>query len=327
MYVVTGGAGFIGSVLVAALNAQSSEDVVVSDWLTVPESWRNLSKRMLADIVPPQQLLEFLDKNPVKPKAILHLGAISDTTVTDGDLVMERNFRSTLHLWNWCTENAVPFIYASSAATYGDGAEGFDDANDIGALSRLRPLNLYGWSKQVFDLRAVRLAERGLAPPQWVGLKFFNVFGPNEYHKAHMQSVVAKTYPDVAAGQPLRLFKSHRPDHADGGQLRDFVWVEDVVAVMTWLLENPAVSGIYNLGTGKARSFADLAHAMFKALGREPRIEYIDMPEHLKAKYQYYTQANMDRLRAAGYKGQFTPLETAVERYIRGFLATEDRFV
>jgi len=327
MYVVTGGAGFIGSVIVAALNRKATDDIVVSDWLTSDERWRNLSKRILADIVPPQNLLASLTACGKSVKAVIHMGAISETTATDGDLVWERNFKATLDLWSWCTRHEVPFIYASSAATYGDGALGFDDDNSLEALSRLRPLNLYGWSKHAFDLRAVTLAERGMRPPQWVGLKFFNVFGPNEYHKGHMQSVVAKTYPDVATGRPVCLFKSHRPDFVDGGQLRDFVWVEDVVNAIIWLVDNPKVSGIFNIGTGKARSFCDLATATFRAAGREPSIEYIEMPEHLRDKYQYYTQAQMSRLRQAGYTAQFTSLEDAITRYVTHFLAADDRFV
>lgn len=299
MIIVTGAAGFIGSVVAAALEAAGERDIVVCDWLEQDERWRNLSKRALADIVAPEKLHVFLDQNPKDIFAIIHMGAISDTTVTDGDLVMERNFRFTADLWKWCTRHGVPFIYASSAATYGDGAEGFDDDNDFEKIRQLRPLNLYGWSKQLFDLRALRLATQGNAPPQWVGLKFFNVFGPNEYHKGHMQSVIAKTWPDVAAGRPVRLFKSHKDGYADGGQLRDFIWVEDVVSVILWLLKNPKVYGIFNVGTGQARSFADLAKAMFQAAGREAEIEYVDMPEHLRSKYQYFTEARMERLRAA----------------------------
>lgn len=327
MYVVTGGAGFIGSNLVAGLNARGIHEVVVCDRLRQGLKWRNLAKRMLADIVPPEELLAYLDRNAYAVRVVFHLGAISATTATDGDAVIRNNFRLSLALWDWCIEHHVPFIYASSAATYGDGSHGFDDDNDLEALRRLRPLNLYGWSKHLFDLRVVELVRSGRPhPPQWAGLKFFNVFGPNEYHKGDMQSVVAKVYPAAAAAHPARLFKSHRPDYADGGQLRDFVWVDDVVAVMLWLMDHGRVSGLFNVGTGTARSFADLVSALYRAVDREPMIDYFDMPESLRDKYQYFTQANMTRLREAGYERPFTPLEEAVTRYVRDYLATPDPY-
>mgnify|MGYP001171397578 CR=1 FL=1 len=326
MFVVTGGAGFIGSNLVAALNDRGHRDILVCDRLRSDGKWRNLAKRDFADIVPPDRLVDHLAASPDEIRAVFHLGAISSTTATDGDLVYDTNCRFSLALWDWCLRSRVPLIYASSAATYGDGGLGFDDDPDPAAQRALRPLNLYGWSKQQFDLRATDLAARGEAPPQWAGLKFFNVFGPNEYHKGAMQSVAAKVFPDIAAGRPARLFKSHRPGFADGGQLRDFVWVEDAVAVLLWLYDNPAVSGIFNVGTGQARSFADLVRSVFLALGREPAIEYFDMPAELRDKYQYFTEARMDRLRAAGFVQPFTPLEDAVRRYVRDFLASRDPY-
>ena len=258
---------------------------------------------------------------------MIHLGAISETTATDGDLVVETNFRLSLRLLDWCTANATPFIYASSAATYGDGAQGFSDDPSIPALKTLRPMNLYGWSKHLFDMAVASRAERNeQLPPQWAGLKFFNVFGPNEYHKGTMMSVLARRFDDVRAGRALQLFKSHRDGIADGDQRRDFIYVDDVVRVVMWLLATPQVSGLFNVGTGKARSFKDLMLSAYAALGKAPNIQYVDMPEAIRGSYQYFTQADVDRLRGAGYNGGFTALEDAVALYVKGYLDSADRF-
>ena len=325
MLLVTGGAGFIGSNVVAALNDAGRADVAVCDWLGHDGKWRNLAKRQLADIVPPAELPDWLKGQ--KLDAIIHLGAISETTATDGDLVIETNFRLSMRLLDWCTANATPFIYASSAATYGDGEQGFDDDGSVEALKRLRPMNLYGWSKNLFDMAvAERVAKGDTLPPQWAGLKFFNVFGPNEYHKGTMMSVLARRFDDIRAGRPVQLFKSHRDGIADGDQRRDFIYVDDVVRVMMWLLATPSASGLFNVGTGKARSFRDMMLAAFSALGTAPNIEYVDMPEAIRGSYQYFTQSNVDRLRRAGYNGGFTALEDAVGTYVKGFLDRADRF-
>jgi ADP-L-glycero-D-manno-heptose 6-epimerase len=325
MLLVTGGAGFIGSNIVAALNDAGRSDVVVCDLLGHDGKWRNLAKRQLADIVPPAQLTDWLKGR--KLDAIIHLGAISETTATDGDLVIETNFRFSMRLLDWCTANVVPFIYASSAATYGDGAQGFKDDPSPAALKQLRPMNLYGWSKHLFDMAVIdRVTRREKLPPQWAGLKFFNVFGPNEYHKGTMMSVLARRFADIKAGRPVQLFKSHREGIADGDQRRDFIYVDDVVRVVMWLLATPSVSGLFNVGTGAARSFKDMMLAAFAALGAAPNIQYIDMPEQIRGSYQYFTQSEVDRLRAAGYNGGFTRLEDAVELYVKGFLDRADRF-
>ncbi|WGR73954.1 MULTISPECIES: ADP-glyceromanno-heptose 6-epimerase [unclassified Bradyrhizobium] len=325
MLLVTGGAGFIGSNVVAALNDAGRSDVVVCDLLGTDGKWRNLAKRQLADIVPPAKVLEWLKGR--KPDGIIHLGAISETTATNGDLVIETNFRLSMRLLDWCTTNAVPFIYASSAATYGDGAEGFGDDASLAALKKLRPMNLYGWSKHLFDLAVAERVARGeKLPPQWAGLKFFNVFGPNEYHKGSMMSVLARRFDDVKAGRVVQLFKSHREGIADGDQRRDFIYVDDVVRVIMWLLATPSVSGIFNVGTGKARSFKDLMLAAYVALGTRPNIEYVDMPEAIRGAYQYFTQSEVDRLCRAGYNGGFTTLEDAVKAYVGGYLDQPDRF-
>jgi ADP-L-glycero-D-manno-heptose 6-epimerase len=325
MFLVTGGAGFIGSNVVAALNEAGCTDVVVNDHLGAGDKWRNLRKRRFADAVAPAELLSWLDGR--KLDAVIHLGAISDTTATDADLVLENNFRLSLKLLDWCTAARVPFIYASSAATYGDGSAGFSDGCSPEVLHKLKPMNLYGWSKHMFDLAVVeRVAKKEKLPPQWAGLKFFNVFGPNEYHKGEMMSLIAKRFGDVKAGRAVRLFKSYRPGIADGDQRRDFIYVDDAVAVMRWLMQTPSVSGIFNVGTGVARSFRDLIAALFRALGREPTIEYVDMPENIRAQYQYFTEADVGNLRRAGYNADFTPLEDAVTQYMTRYLDTADRY-
>ncbi|MCK1306409.1 ADP-glyceromanno-heptose 6-epimerase [Bradyrhizobium sp. 45] len=325
MLLVTGGAGFIGSNVVAALNEAGRSDVVVCDFLGNEGKWRNLAKRQLLDIVPPAELPDWLQGR--KLDAVIHLGAISATTATDGDLVFETNFRLSMRLLDWCTANAVPLIYASSAATYGDGEAGFDDDSSVAALKKLRPMNLYGWSKHLFDLAVAERAANGeKLPPQWAGLKFFNVFGPNEYHKGSMMSVLARRFDDVKAGRVVQLFKSHREGIADGDQRRDFIYVDDVVSVVMWLLATPSVSGLFNVGTGKARSFRDLMLAVYAALGASPNIEYIDMPEQIRGSYQYFTQSDVDRLYRAGYNGGFTTLEDAVKAYVGDYLDRPDRF-
>lgn len=326
--VVTGGAGFIGSNIVARLCEAGGRDVVVVDRMRSADSgkWRNIAKHPIADVWAPEALFEGLERLGDRLEAVIHMGAVSSTTEPDADHILHSNYTLSRDLWVWLAQRGGRLIYASSAATYGAGEQGFADADDQASLDALRPLNAYGWSKALFDRYARRQADRGFAPAQWTGLKFFNVYGPNEGHKGPMKSVVAQIWPAVAAGEPVRLFRSHRPDYPDGGQLRDFVYVADVVEVIAWLLERPEVSGVYNLGTGQARAFADLARATFEAAGRTPRIEYIDMPEAIRARYQYFTQADMSRLRAAGYDRPFASLEEGVGDYVRRFLATDDPY-
>ncbi len=328
MIVVTGGAGFIGSNLVAGLEARGEPNIVVCDRLGDGDKWRNIAKRGLAGVVPPDNLLAYLDNAGSEIRTVVHLGAISSTTATDVDLIMDTNFRLSTDIWALCARHGVPLIYASSAATYGDGAQGFDDDMSPAALARLKPLNPYGWSKHLFDRWVVqRMQEGALAPPQWAGLKFFNVYGPNEYHKEGQISVALKNFREVAAGGPAVLFKSHNADYPDGGQKRDFVWVGDCVAAMLWLLDNPAVSGLFNLGTGKARSFAELAAVLFDALGRPADIKYVDTPAAIRDKYQYFTEARMERLREAGFDAPVTGLEDGVARYVTEFLAADDPYL
>ena len=327
MLVVTGGAGFIGSVLAAALNEAGRSDLVIVDRFGHDEKWRNIAKRDFFEIVPVEALHSWLERFGGEVEAIFHLGAISATTFTDADEIIAKNLNYSIALWRWCAAAKRPLIYASSAATYGDGTAGFDDAGGIDAFKRLRPMNLYGWSKHAFDLWALRQAVAGAAPPHWAGLKFFNVFGPNEYHKGDMMSLVAKNYRKIAAGETIRLFKSHRPDYRDGEQRRDFVYAKDCVAAMLWLWRQGRDSGIYNIGSGEARSFLDLINALGTACGRAPNIEFVDIPPEIRPNYQYFTEAKLTRLRQAGYNAPFTPLEAAVTDLVTHHLAQSDPYL
>ena len=328
MIVVTGGAGFIGSNIVSRLCAEDRWDVVVCDRLEDADSgkWRNIAKSPITDFWHPEELFAQLDRHAERVSAIVHMGAISSTTEQDADLILRTNFSLSRDIWDWCALNDARMIYASSAATYGDGEAGFEDADDLASISQLQPLNTYGYSKKLFDQYAVREASRDHAPRQWAGLKFFNVYGPNEGHKGGMKSVIAQIWPKVAAGETVSLFRSHHPDYADGGQLRDFVFVDDVVDIIDWLLCTPDVSGIFNAGSGQARSFLDLANATFAAAGKDPAVAYIDMPEVIRDRYQYFTEARMDRVRALGFNGQSTPLEEGVRRYVQSFLSQPDPY-
>ena len=293
MYVVTGGAGFIGSNIVAAIEERGLGPVAVCDRLGAGEKWRNIAKRDLFDVVPPDGLFQFLDSHGPGVRAVIHMGAVSATTQVDADLAVKTNFGVSLGLWRWCAAEKVPLIYASSAATYGAGDGGFDDDGSVAGLARLRPLNVYG---------------------------------PNEYHKAGQESVVAQVFARARAGGPARLFKSHNPKYEDGGQLRDFIWVGDCVDVILWLIEHRKVSGLFNCGSGRARSFKDLAAAVFRAQGKEPRIEYTPTPESIREKYQYFTEARMQRLRKTGYTKPFISVEEGVGTYVTRFLAAADAY-
>ncbi len=326
MILVTGGAGFIGSNMQAALYAAGHE-TIIADWLGSDAKWRNLRNHPPSRLIEPDAMLAFLAERP-SLTAIIHLGAISETTAVDGDLTWQSNVALSQALWSWCAQSGVRFIYASSAATYGNGDAGFDDEFSTKALQRLRPLNLYGWSKHAFDLWVARQIERGAAaPPAWAGVKFFNVYGPNEYHKGRMISVVKVKYDEAASGRAVKLFKSDQPGLPDGEQKRDFIYVDDVVAALNFLLRAPRLAGIFNLGTGCARSYADLARAVCAANNRTPNIEFIEMPESLRGQYQSFTQAPMERLRAAGFNHSFYSLEDGINAYIRGFLTQRDQYL
>ena len=326
MILVTGGAGFIGSNLVAGLAAAGLGPVAVCDVFGHDAKWKNLAKHPVHEVVAPDDLPTFLQREGSTLKAVFHMGAISATTETNVDLIMRTNLTLSQSLWRFCSATGCPMIYASSAATYGDGSQGFADDNDAAALAGLRPLNPYGWSKKLFDDFAVAEASNGSAPPFWAGLKFFNVYGPNEYHKGGQRSVAHQLFEQIRDNGQVNLFKSHHPDYEDGGQLRDFVHVDDCVKLMIWLLRKRPKSGVYNCGTGKARSFKDLALAAFAAMGKQAKIDFVDTPEAIRRHYQYFTEADMTRIRAAGYDANVMSLEDGVASYIRDFLATEDPY-
>lgn len=327
MLIVTGGGGFIGSVLAAELNEAGHTDLVIVDRFGSDEKWRNIAKREIYEILPIDGLLPWLDRYGEQVEAVFHLGANSSTMEADADHIIEVNLNYSKALWRWCTAAGRPLIYASSAATYGDGSAGFDDVGGLEALRRLRPLNLYGWSKHAFDVWAWREAEAGRAPPHWAGLKFFNVFGPNEYHKAEMMSLVAKNWRKIADGEPVRLFKSYRAEYRDGEQTRDFVYVKDCIAALLWIWRQRPENGIFNIGSGEARSFLDLMHAVGKACGTTPKIEFFDMPPAMRPNYQYATEARLSRLRTAGYNAPFAPLDAAVKDFVAGHLARPDPYL
>ena len=319
MIVITGAAGFIGSVLVAALNSRGENRLILVDDLDRTEKWKNLVGKRFEDYLDKDQFLAAISQGKFSEcRAVFHLGACSSTTEKDANFLMQNNYRYSRTLAEWCLKQNIRLIYASSAATYGAGEHGFSDTSP---LINLAPLNMYGFSKQLFDL----WAEQSGALKKITGLKFFNVFGPNEYHKGEMTSVIYKAFHQVRAGKPMSLFKSYREDFTNGEQKRDFIYVRDCADIMLWLLDNKNVSGLFNIGTGKARSWNDLAAAVFSALKLPTQINYIDMPEEMRAKYQYFTEATVSKLHGAGYKKPFTSLEDATIDYVQNFLSKDEK--
>jgi ADP-L-glycero-D-manno-heptose 6-epimerase len=319
---ITGGAGFIGSALVWELNRRGCENIVVCDRLSTDEKWKNLVPLRFADYIDGHDLLQAVQHSPAKLGRfdhVLHLGACSATTERDADYLMRNNYEFTKQLCQWSLANQTRFVYASSAATYGDGAHGMNDQDPD--IHKLRPLNMYGYSKHLFDLHAKR--EGWL--PSIVGLKYFNVYGPNEDHKADMRSLVHKACGQILATGKVQLFKSHRPDYQHGEQMRDFLYVKDAIRMTLHLAETSSAGGLFNLGSGKAHTWIELATAIFTALGKEPVIEFIDMPEHLQSKYQYYTCADIAKLRASGFTQDITALTEAVRDYVQGYLVPDKR--
>ncbi|MDI1472067.1 ADP-glyceromanno-heptose 6-epimerase [Thermodesulfovibrio sp. 1176] len=314
--IVTGGAGFIGANVVKRLNELGEEKIFIVDNLSNSEKWKNLVDLSFEDYIHKDKFIDELkkDKFRLSVKAIIHLGARSSTTERDVDFLMENNYEYTKELAKWSIKNNVRFIYASSAATYGDGSIGFSDNHDL--IPKLRPLNAYGYSKQIFDLWALK---KGLLD-KIVGLKYFNVFGPRENHKGDMRSMVLKAYEQIKRDGKIRLFKSYNPQYKDGEQLRDFIYVKDAVEMTLFFLENPKLNGIFNVGTGIPRSWNDLAKAVFSALRTNPNIEYVDMPEEIRGKYQYFTKAEMEKIRKSGYTKPILSLEEAVKDYILNYL-------
>lgn len=317
MIVVTGGAGFIGSCIVRTLNNAGIEDIIIVDNINSTEKWLNMRNKKYIKYVHKSEFLTELDtyKNV---EAIIHMGAQSSTTEKNFDYLWSNNFEYTKTLWNYCAKKQTSFIYASSAATYGNGERGFNDEMDI---DELLPLNGYGYSKQLFDQWVKHQAKS--FPKQYVGLKFFNVYGPNEYFKGSMASMIFHGYKQIQESGTIKLFKSYNPEYKDGEQLRDFVYVKDICSVIYWLLKNSHINGLFNIGTGRARSFRELAEATFHALNMEPNIIYIDMPEHFKKKYQYYTKAEMNKLYTAGYDGKFMDLENGARDYVQRYLCRD----
>ncbi len=329
MYLITGGAGFIGSNIAAALDERGDEIVIV-DWLGTNDfKWRNIAKRRIRAIVRPEECVRYLTDNAADISGIFHMGAVSATTETDVDLIVRSNINLSLELWSAAATHKIPFIYASSAATYGDGIHGFQDRSDNEYLSLLRPLNAYGWSKHVFDRMIMASVQRGApTPPVWAGLKFFNVYGPNEYHKGSQRSVAVQLHAQIREASRARLFRSDNPDYVDGGQLRDFVWVGDCVDVALWFLkQGVAQSGLYNVGSGEARSFRDKAGIIFRHLDLPVEIEFIELPTNLQGKYQYFTRAPLEKLRSVGYGRSMTSLEDGLQKYVLGYLERHDLFV
>ncbi|MDR1831805.1 MAG: ADP-glyceromanno-heptose 6-epimerase [Fusobacteriaceae bacterium] len=332
MILVTGAAGFIGSAFVWKLNREGCGDILLADKLRSDDKWLNLRKRDYAGWIDKDRLFDWLEdtENAGSVEAVVHMGACSSTTERDADFLMENNSEYTKKLWIFATKARIPFLYASSAATYGAGESGYNDEGTAAELHKLMPMNKYGWSKKIFDDWALKQTE---TPPKWAGLKFFNVYGPQEYHKGRMASMVFHAFNQFRDSGNVRLFMSHKKEYADGGQLRDFVYVKDVVDILYWMLTSPFPSGIYNLGTGKARSFLDLALGAVRvaagnpALSEKDVIRYIPMPDDLREKYQYFTEAKMEKLRKAGYSKDFTSLEEGVRDYVANYLATEDPYL
>ncbi len=316
MIIVTGGAGFIGSATVWKLNQVGRHDIVIVDELGDGEKWKNLNGLSFADIYHKADFLDMVLDNevPFEPEAIIHLGACSSTTEKDADYLLHNNFVYTVELAKYALERDIRFIYASSAATYGSGEFGYDDNED--ELEKLRPLNMYGYSKQMFDL----WAKQNKVLDRIVGLKYFNVYGPNEFHKGDMRSVVHKSFEQISDTGKVKLFKSTDPKYTDGGQMRDFIYVKDAVDMTLFFLENNEANGIYNIGTGKARTWNDLVTSVFNSIGKPVNIEYIDMPQHLLGKYQNFTEAENDKLEKVGYSKQITSLEKGVEDYVKNYL-------
>jgi len=320
MYIVTGGAGFIGSAMVWKLNQMGITDILVVDNLSTSEKWSNLVGLRYEDYLHRDQFLKYIleGDDPFETDAVIHMGACSSTTELDADFLMENNYRYTQYVCRHCLGHDARFINASSAATYGDGEFGFDDDHD--GIDRLRPLNMYGYSKQLFDL----WAKSGGILDKIVSLKFFNVYGPNEYHKKDMRSVICKAFTQINETGKLKLFKSYHPDYTHGGSKRDFVYIKDVVNIMAWLLEHKDVNGIFNVGTSTPRTWNDLAKSVFTAMGKETNIEYIEMPESIREKYQYYTEANMQKLMDAGCDVVLTSLEDGAADYVQNYLSKDN---
>ena len=321
MILVTGAAGFIGSNIVSALNKKVHHNIIICDWLNHKNKKNNLNKLSYMNIISPEDIFKYLNKQN-NIKLVIHMGANSSTTETNFRLIYNINTRFSRKLWKWCTQNKVRLIYASSAATYGDGSRGFTDSE----TEIYKPLNIYGLSKYLFDRYVVNQTKRKICPPQWAGIKFFNVYGPNEYHKGNMQSVVKHAFDQYSKTGKVKLFKSYNSKYKNGHQTRDFIYIDDCISLINWLINNKNISGIFNCGTGIERTFEELVNAMYKAINVPPKIEYIEMPQNIKNQYQYYTRANMDKIINKGYKIKTLSLEEGVYDYVTNYLLSDDKY-
>ncbi|MEQ1676472.1 MAG: ADP-glyceromanno-heptose 6-epimerase [Chitinophagaceae bacterium] len=333
LILLTGAAGFIGSYLLGYLNKKGFTNIIIADDFSDEDKWFNFDSKKFVAKVEREELFDWLKKydegiDPIPIEFVFHLGARTDTTEFDYAIHEKLNVEYSKNIWNYCTKKNIPLVYASSAATYGSGELGYKDDHEV--VEQLQPLNPYGISKNEFDKWAIRqsgvVSHESIVPPFWAGLKFFNVYGPNEYHKERMASVIFHSFNQIKAVGKVKLFRSHRPDFEDGQQLRDFIYVDDVAKLCYWLIDNHIASGLYNLGTGKARTFEDLVKATFAGMDKEPVIEYIDIPEDIRSTYQYFTEADMNKLRAAGYKENFYTLEAGVGEYVKKFLLKKEYY-
>ena len=322
MIIITGGAGFIGA-NIAAMLYKSGREIAIIDRLGSEEKWRNIAAIRPAHILPPDQLGDFLHKHRAKIEMVIHMGASSSTTEKNVDFIIENNFTYSLWLWQWCTTHQKRLIYASSAATYGKGEHGFDDNETLEYLDKLSPLNPYGWSKALTDSAFLRNVSQKNKPQQWVGLKFFNVYGPYEAHKGSQRSVAHQLFQQIEETGEVKLFKSANPNYEDGGQMRDFIYVKDCCEIIRFFIDNPGVNGIYNAGSGKARSFLDLAYAAFATMKKPVKINWMETPDHIAKHYQYFTEANMNKIKQAGFQTPLHELEAGIEDYYQYFLLEE----
>lgn len=326
MYVITGGAGFLGSNLAAGIEERGMGEITVVDRFEKDNRWRNIAKRSLREIVFPENVFEYLDRHAGRIDAVLHINYTGFDPEDNVDALIDDRIHLTWRLWSWCAHHQVPFVYDSTAGVYGDGSLGFKDDDTAAGLAKLRPLSAAAWTKLFLDRKIIDTINRGEnTPPQWIGLRCFNLYGPNEYHSTRHQSVVPRIFNAAKNGKLFPLFKSENPAYKDGEQMRDFMWIDDTVDVILWLLQHPEISGLFNIGTGQARTYADVLRAVYTAVGEKPEMDFMDLPAEIKGQYQYFTQADIQKLRAAGYTKPFTSLEEGVAKYIK-YLESDDPY-